>query len=94
MSTIVINNKVATIVVRFPGPPGPPGSGSGAGFTQYGFVTPATTQTIHHGLGRHPAVVQAMDLTGQPVQVGVSHIDNNTTVISTTVPFAGSAWVG
>lgn len=92
MSPVVVVKEVAKIVVRSPGPAG--ARGDPGGFTEFTFSTPATTHTINHNLGRHPAVVQALDLAGQPVGVGVNHIDDNTTAISTNAPFAGSVWVG
>lgn len=88
---VLPDNTVCTVVLY--ADPNEPGGISGA-FSQFSLDPPATSHTIHHNLGHRPAVVQAQDLTGRPVGVGVSHPDLNTTVIATNAPFAGSAWVG
>lgn len=83
-------NTYLAVLYADPNEPG----GVGGTFTSFDLPTPATTHTINHNLGKYPAVVQALSLTGQPVEVGVSHTNVNTTVITTVSPFAGSALVG
>ena len=51
---------------------------------------PSTTWIHNHGLEKYPSVT-TMDTTGRVVFGGVDHIDTNTTILTWSVPFSGSA---
>lgn len=87
-NVVVVREKVATVVVRAPGPRGAPGS------TTYVHqqVSPSAVWTIAHNTGRYPSVT-VVDSAGSTVFGDVTYIDDDTLTISFSGGFAGEAFL-
>lgn len=84
---VIPPGRPGVIVVPQPGPPGPPGSGTGVVYTQ---GTPASTWTINTALGRKPYSVMIMDTNGNEIGSDVSFPSNSQIVVTFATPQAGS----
>lgn len=72
-----------------PGPPGPPGSGGDLHYLHTQNVA-SDTWIIYHNLGKYPAI-QIIDSAGTIVEGEVEHIDTNTSIVTFSVQFGGTA---
>lgn len=71
-----------TVVVPVAGPQGPqgePGAGAGTGYS-HTQLTVATTWTVSHNLGYHPAGIQAWDSSGSLIEYDQVIYDTTTTL--------------
>ncbi len=74
-------------VVPQPGPPGPPGSGTGVVYTQ---STPAAQWTINTSLGRKPYSVMVTDSSGNEIIADVTLPSTSQIVVTFATPQTGS----
>jgi hypothetical protein len=87
---VVVTEPAATVVIRAPGPQGPPGAASAGLRYVHTQTTPAATWVIPHGLGRIPSVV-LLDPDGQEFDADVLHPSLDTTSVVHGQPTAGTA---
>lgn len=73
-----------------PGPPGPPGSGGDLNH-RHQQLTPSTTWTVLHGLGKRPSV-DVFDSAGDPIDGDVEHLTDNSLTITFSAPVGGEAY--
>ena len=82
---------VVVLSEGFQGPRGPPGPTGPAGVSYlYAQPAPSSAWTVNHNLGFSP-VVEVRGNAGNVVSAGVDHLSANTTLISFSVPFSGTA---
>jgi hypothetical protein len=86
-----VREVVKPVRVSSPGPAGArgPAGPSGAGYTHDQPVASATW-TIAHNLGYRPAV-DLFDSGGQEFQAEVTHLSENTVIVTLVTPVAGFA---
>jgi hypothetical protein len=84
-------------IIQVQGPQGPAGPAGPTGPSGGQFVfhqsVAASVWTISHGMGYFPAGVMVIDSGGTEVEGLVSYPDANTTVITFSAPFAGTAYL-
>ena len=83
----VVPTAAGLIVIPQPGPPGPPGSGSGVVYTQ---GTAAATWTITTALGRKPYSVNVFDSSGNAIIADVALPSTSQIVVTFATPQTGS----
>ena len=79
--------SVGVVVVPQPGPPGPPGSGTGVIYTQ---GSPAATWTVNTSLGRKPYSVNVFDAAGNEIIADVALPSASQIVVTFATPQTGS----
>ena len=76
------------------GPQGPAGlDGPGAYYQEFNYATPASTWTAVHNQNTFALSVEAVDLSGDPIEGYVRYVDANTIEIDWYYPTAGAARV-
>jgi hypothetical protein len=75
-----------------PGPPGPPGPSGTGGDKNYLHTQNLASNTwvINHNLGKYP-VIAIIDSAGTVVEGEINHIDINTSIVTFSVQFGGTA---
>lgn len=66
------------------------GSNTEFEFTQ---VSPLSTWTVNHNLGRRPTAVAVLSPGGVEVEAGVIHVSNSQLVVQFSQPYSGSVRV-
>ncbi len=82
-----------SVEVQLAGPAGPAGpiaTGTGDAHFQQAF-TPASSVTVTHNLGKHPAVT-VIDSAGDEIEGDVQHTSINALIVTFSAPFSGTVF--